>query len=217
MQENTDQKLGEPGDLSAVIAAYAGGDDTAADKICAELRGPIRISIRTFLTPDSPDLDDVIQETLIATLAYIRKNDGFQGDLRRLAVTIGNNRCRDILRWCKRRHHVPLEPLANWIADRSQSPLDEIADREMASILKGVLLNVGVRCRELLRDLYIRGLSAEEIRAKAGLKSIQAVYYRRTACLRGARKLLNRRLCGRSQGGGDEVHPLDADPEAARD
>lgn len=159
------------------------------------------------------DVDDVLQETLLATLGYIRKNGGFEGDRRRLAVTIAQNRCRDILRWRKARPNVPLVSLENWIADKTKNPLDTLAEQEVLSILQSVLNNLGVRCRNLLQDLYLRHLSMDEIRHKAGLKSVQAIYYRRTICLKEARKLLNCRLEGRSPD--DEVvsHPMDADSE----
>ncbi len=217
MRRNTENNVQTPFDWAITIAAYAKGEDSAANPICQALSGPIRNAIQSFFTSDGMDADDILQETLLATLGYIRKNAGFKGDIKQLAVTIARNRCRDLLRWRRIRPHVPLGSLSHMIADRSISPLDEIADREVVAILQHALSNMGQRCRNLLSDFYLKKLSVDDIRQKAGLKSVQAVYYRRMICLNYARKIIISRLSERSPDNAIAPHPIDAKSEVQYD
>ncbi|MBC8426282.1 sigma-70 family RNA polymerase sigma factor [bacterium] len=182
----------------ALVAAYRRDEPGADDRLCTLMRPVVARAVAYFLTDDSPDLDDVVQETLLAALGYLRRDVEFSGDFMRLAVTIANNRCRDILRSRQRKPQVQIDTLADWIADDTRSPLDDMQENEMYTLLQRALDGLGRECLDLLRDLYLEALSAEEVRRRIGLSTVQGVYYRKAICLEEARKFLNRRLSIRS-------------------
>jgi len=140
------------------------------------------------------DLDDVVQESLLVCLRYLRADKGFTGDAVRLAVTIARNRCRDLLRWRCRRPHVALDSLETWLADGSRSPLDDLAASERRDLLQESLNRISVGCRRLLHALYVEELTPEQVRSRTDLDTVQGVYYRRGACLDQLKKILQRRL-----------------------
>jgi len=174
--------------------AYVAGSDQAAETLCAELASRMRISARFFLGTDSAEIEDVVQESLVAILAYIRKGGGFEGDLVSFAVTVARNRCRNLLNWHARRPQVPIDGLAEWIADRDRSPLDTLLEAEVHQHLQAALDALGDDCRTLLRAFYLEGVSIESIRQRIGLATVQGVYYRRSVCLDQLREFLKARL-----------------------
>lgn len=184
----------DPGDLDRDIEDYRRGRDEAGDRLCDLLRGPVRRDAARLLGDDDVDVDDVTQESLLAALGYLRRDEAFSGDLVRLAVTIARNRCRDILRARNRRPHVDIEPLAAWIANPGRSALDELQERERRGLLQAALDLLPASCRQLLHALYVEGRSPQEVQARAGLGTVQGVYHRRSVCLEQARKLVQRRL-----------------------
>ena len=117
------------------------------------------------------------------------------------AVTVARNRCRDILRWQARHRdrQVPLEPLAAWIADPQRDALGDLLAAERLSLMADAVAALDGACRELLKAFYVQEESAEEIRRRIGLDTVQGVYYRRSVCLRRALDYLNSRLQVRSQ------------------
>lgn len=194
----------DPQDLTdALVAAYRRGEPGADDSLCLHLRPVLKRTAAAFLSDDAPDLDDVVQETLLAALGYLRRDTAFRGDFVRLAVTIANNRCRDILRSRSRKPQVQIDSLAEWIADDARSPLDHLQRDEQHALLQKALDGIGRECRRLLRALFVEELSTEEVRLHVGLKTVQGVYYRKTVCLREMKSFLNRRLSVRSWTGTD--------------
>ena len=184
----------DPATLDPHVGSYRSGDAAAGDHLCRVVMPVLRLDTARMLGDADPDVDDVVQESLVAWLGYLRAEQGFTGDAVRLAVTIARNRCRDVLRRRSRRVHVTIEPLETWLADTSRSPLDELADHELRRLLQDALNQVSAACRKLLRALYVEGHTPEEVRARSGLDSVQGVYYRRGACLDKAKKFLQRRL-----------------------
>ena len=194
---------GDPGpvseaDVPDILAALFGGQPGAEDRLCRVLRGPVQQAVWSFLGRDNLESDDVVQESLVAVLGFLRRRGEFEGNLFRLAVTIARNRCRNILNWRSRRPQVAIEPLAEWIASSSRSPLDAFVDDEILQVMRAALARLGGECRRLLSALFLQSRSAEEMRLELRLKSIRAVYYRREACLETLHDGMNETLGGSS-------------------
>ena len=202
----------DPTELRRDIDAYRAGDVPAGDRLCTALRPPVRLGAARLLGDDDPEVDDVVQDTLMAGLGYLRQEREFDGDLVRLAVTIARNRCRDILRQRARRPQVPIEPLETWLAHPERSALDDLAESELFALLQQALDQLKAACRRLLHALYVDGLTPEDVRVRSGLSTVQGVYHRRSVCLGQARKLIQRQLrfgswSGTVSGGGDDRDP----------
>ncbi len=194
MRQERGRDSTEPDTLPTLAARLADGDEGAAEPLCRILSGPVHKAASGFFPSGSPDLQDVVQETLIAVLAYLRRNRGFEGDLTSFAVTVARNRCRNIVNQRARRPETPIEPLAEWIAHPQRSPLDLLVEREVLDLLQRALDSLGSACRILLRAFYVEGQSIEAIRRQMGLKTVQGVYYRRASCLAQLGRILQRSL-----------------------
>ncbi|MFC1572731.1 RNA polymerase sigma factor [Candidatus Eisenbacteria bacterium] len=179
---------------AGLIAAFVAKDPAAADRLYQALHRPVRTAVLQFFPPDGTDVDDVVQETILAVFNYVRKQGGFEGDLIRFAITIARNRCRNIANARKRRPNVPLDSLENWIASPEKSPLDILLEHEVEETLRAALATLGRVCRQILRAFYIEGHSIENIRQETGLKTVQGVYYRRSVCLDRLGRVLAKRL-----------------------
>ena len=179
------------------ISSYRAGDPGASDQLIDALEEPVRANVYRFLGPDSPDADDVVQETLVATLRYLEHDVEFEGNLVRLAITIGRNRCRDLKRRHKRWGLSDIEPLADWLASPQQSVLDDIEQSERRQHLHESLNGLSPKCRNLLFSSYIENVSTKEICRQLGLQSVQVFYYRRTECLRRLKKIFLKRTARR--------------------
>ncbi|MFH1843710.1 MAG: sigma-70 family RNA polymerase sigma factor [bacterium] len=181
--------------LARTIAAHVVGDEAAANEIISFLRDPVRAEARQFLRSDNIDYDDVVQETIIAVLNYLRKNGGFTGDLIKFAVTVVRNRCRNILNTQRRRRQVPVESLANRLTSALFSnPLQTLLDREIHQLLQSALDDLGPDCRTLLRAVYCQGKRCKDLIAPLGLKSVHGVYRRRSVCLAKLNRIVKKRL-----------------------
>lgn len=176
--------------LTAFFAARPGAEDA----VCEVLRGPVTHAVASFLGRDNVETDDTIQDSLVAVLQYLRRRGSFEGNLVRFAVTIARNRCRNILAWRKRRPHAAIEPMAEWIADEKRSILDAFADDQVLAVMRETLAAIDQGCRKLLRALFLRGRSADDLKTELGLTTVRAVYYRREACLEQMQDAMNRRL-----------------------
>ncbi|MFH1842657.1 MAG: sigma-70 family RNA polymerase sigma factor [bacterium] len=181
-------------ELDAAITACAAGDDAAADTLCRLLTFPVRTAVLGFLHARNLDADDVIQDTLLAVCLYIRRNDGFSGNIIKFAVTVARNRCRNIINWQQRRPHQPVEPMAEWLANNEQSPLDLLLADEVGALLQATLSELDARCHQLLRAFYLEDKTIETIRQETDLKTVQGIYYRRAVCLQRMCELLKIRL-----------------------
>ena len=96
--------------LPGILSAFLSGADGADDRLCSVLYKPVIDSVRAFLGRDNQDVDDVVQESLVAVLGYLRKRGEFEGNLVRFAVTIARNRCRNILIWRRRHPQIHIDP-----------------------------------------------------------------------------------------------------------
>ncbi len=189
---------------AAAISSYVSGDPDAGDEIATALAGPLRLEARIYLGDDSADVDDVVQDSIMAVLHYLRKNEGFTGNLVKFAVTVARNRCRNLLNWRKRLPHVQIDPMLTWLENSDRSPLDALLEQEITQLLQEALDRLPEECRVILRAFYLEDVSAEEIRRRIGLKTVQGIYYRKTVCLEQAFRRLKNRLKICSSGGNGE-------------
>jgi len=180
--------------LAPFIESYRSGDTAAGDRLCRVLLPVVRLDAARMLGDGSADVDDVVQESLVACLGYLRAEREFAGDVVRLSVTIARNRCRDLMRKHSRHPHVTIEPLESWLAEPSRSPLDELASHQLYQFVQEALSRLDDDCRQLLRSLYVEGRTPEQMRARSGLSSVHGIYYRRGACLGRLKNILQRRL-----------------------
>ena len=66
-----------------------------------------------------------------------------------------------------------------------------------------VLSKLDEPCRALLDSIYRAERSIEELREELGLKTVQAVYYRKDVCIKKAQKILNQELLSSLRAEGD--------------
>ncbi|MCP4570917.1 MAG: sigma-70 family RNA polymerase sigma factor [bacterium] len=185
-----------------LVARHLAGDHTGTEELARELDPALRTAARGMLGADDRDADDVVSESVVAVLDYLRRQGSFDGNLLVFGIAVTRNRCRNLQVWRQRRPQVPLESLTDWLAHPGRNPLDALVDRERLELLQEALNRLGPECRELLRAWYLEGVAVEEIRRRLGLRSIQGVYYRRTRCLEKAGESLNDLLSGCSSHAG---------------
>jgi len=191
----------DPQSLHGDMDAYRIGDEAAGNRLVTALREPLRIEIEKYLGRDHGDVDDVVQDSIMATLGYLKRRSDFEGDLVRLAITIARNRCRDLHRWHSSKPSTEITSMSDWLEDGSVSALDEIVSDERVSLIQTALDAISAECRKLLHALYVAGLPTEDVRRRIGLSTVQGVYYRRTICLTEAKKFLQAHTDDRSRGG----------------
>jgi len=176
--------------LHADVAACIAGDDAAGGTICEHLEPVIRAEVRRFLPETDADHDDIVQETLVGLLAYLRKAGRSPDCLEAFVVTMAGNRCRNLYRWRKRRPRVDVESASEWLRTGGRDPLEEL-DR------------LDPPCRKLLLEIYAERKSMQDVQREAGLRTVQGAYYRKYACLKRLAALLNQAGLGGQQSGSD--------------
>jgi RNA polymerase sigma factor (sigma-70 family) len=192
-----------------LIAPFLAGDVQAADRLARLLDQRARAAAAAMLGREHRDLEDVIQDTVIAVLDHIDRRRGFEGDLHAFTVTAARNRCRSTLAWHGRRPQCEFESAAKWLAQPDASPLDLVLEAELLEVLQTALDNLDPACHDLLRAFYLEGVTIEEIRRRVGLRTVQGVYYRRRVCLDRIHGFLNNFLFGRSSSDLREDDPGD--------
>jgi len=130
----------------------------------------------------------------VSVLAHVRKPGGFTGELIQFTVTVARNRCRNLHRWYKRRPGASFEEFADWIREPGSNPLELMLEDEARRLVQEALAAASNECRQLLHAFYVEGEPLETIRARGGLNSIQALFYRKKICLEAAFRLLKGRL-----------------------
>ncbi len=178
--------------LKQDIAAYIAGDTGAGDRICRHLETPVRNEVRRFLSVADIDYDDIVQDSLIAMLSYLRKSQRCPERPEAFVVTITGNRCRNLYHWRKRRPSMEIEKASTFLVDAGDDPLEQLDGRELESLLGDAFDRLDPDCRRLLLSIYLEKSHMEELQQDAGLRTIQGVYYRKYVCLKKLGKLLNR-------------------------
>jgi RNA polymerase sigma factor (sigma-70 family) len=199
--------MSESHKLTEMIEQYIAGDSASGDVICATLEVPIRHTIRRFLAPQDAEVDDVVQDVLIAMLQYLRKAKTVPDRPEAFVATIAKNRCCSLHLWRKRRAARDVEEIAETTPINTASPLELLDDAERNRLLAETVRALEKKCRKLLIALYREETTVEELRTELGLQSVQAVYHRRNVCIKKAQALLNRRLLGCHPDGGTGYDP----------
>lgn len=184
-----------PEQLGADIQAYIAGDDAAGDRICRHLEQSIRLEVGRFLMPDDPEREDVVQDSLLSMLAYLRRAGRAPDRPEAFVVTIAGNRCRNLYRWRKRRTMVRVDDAEATLSEE-RGPLDMLEAREIDALLEQAFKQLPAECRDLLTSIYSQERPMEELQREAGLGSLQGIYYRKYACLKKLSELFNRGLLG---------------------
>jgi RNA polymerase sigma factor (sigma-70 family) len=177
--------------LARDLGAYIDGDDEAANRICRLLEPTIRAEVARFLPASDPDRDDVMQETLLALLGYLRRTRTCPERPEAFVVTMTGNRCRNLYQWRKRRPSVELDSAHELPSDRNDDPLRRLERAELEGLLRRAFHRLDAPCRGLLRSIYLEERPMEQLQREAGLTTVQGVYYRKYVCLRKLSELLN--------------------------
>ena len=177
-----------------IIAACLTGDPAAADRLSRLLAHHARVTVQAFLNQGLPDGDDLVQDTVIAVMSYLKRRGQFSGSLVNFTISVARNRCRNFLIWQNRHASADLESVQLYLASSDKGPLDTLAEKELTSLLQRALDHLDPRCRDLLRALYLEECSIEEMRLRSGLTTVASIYYRRAQCLKKMGGLLKSRL-----------------------
>ena len=122
-----------------VIAAYLAGNQEAAERLSRLLDHHARITAEAFLKQNQSEVDDVIQDTVIAVMAYLKRRGEFSGSVVNFTISVARNRCRNYLIWKKRYAAADLEPLQSYLASQELGPLDTLAEKERHEFLQEAL------------------------------------------------------------------------------
>jgi RNA polymerase sigma factor (sigma-70 family) len=178
--------------LHELMSRYGAGHDGAGESLCSELEPALRKVADGFLGANDPDRDDLVQDALIALLAYLRAGGSLPDNPHSFASTIIRNRCRNLYRWRKYRPSSNLDNLENWYKSPDSSALDLLLEDEVLGGLQAALDRLDDTCAQLLRGIYLEGRSMEDLSRQLGLKTVQAVYYRRNQCLQRIKKIFEK-------------------------
>lgn len=190
-----------PEQLAEDIVSYIAGDDDAADRICLSLEPTIEAEVNRLLQKDDLERDDVIQETLMAFLNYLRRAGKGPDRPEAFVVTVAGNRCRNIYRRRKRRPALDVDLAAEWLPGPGNNPHEILENKELAGAIREGFAQLDPDCSKLLLAIYIDERPMEELQREAGLGTIQGIYYRKYACLKKLYGFLNKSLfCGRETG-----------------
>lgn len=181
-------------DHDLLISAYLEGRPEETERLTALLTDTARRTVRHFFGRNVCDADDLAQDSVMAVLLFLRRRGGFSGNLVNFTIAVVRNRCRNWAIWKNRHPTADSETTLRYLRDPQASPLDLLAEREVLSLLRESLLRLEATCRKLLQALFLEGVSPEEMRRRAGLKTVQAIYYRRARCLESLGELLKKRL-----------------------
>lgn len=186
--------MAEPRSIQAELERYANGNDAAANEICASLEAVVREAVIRTLSFDDPDADDVVQDSLIAFLRYLRESCVIPENPHGFVITIARNRCLNLVVWRRRRVAENVDDVAGLIPHPQATPLDLLEEEDRHRLLRDALGRISSRCAELLTAIFQKEIPMQELRERLGLKSVQAVYYRRDSCLKELQTVLNRTL-----------------------
>ncbi len=178
--------------LHNLMSRYQSGQDDAGEALCSHLQPELRKVAEGFLGPGDLECEDLVQDALIALLAYLRQGGALPQNPQSFASTIIRNRCRNLYRWRKYRPTTNLDKVENLYESSNASPLDLLLDDEIMEGLRVALEHLDEVCANLLRGIYLQHRSMEDLSRQLGLKTVQAVYYRRNQCLGRIKKIFEK-------------------------
>ena len=175
----------------------------AGDRICRGIEAVIRAEVGRFLSASDLEQDDIVQETLVSFLAYLRRAGLSPDRPEAFVVTMAGNRCRNLYRRRSRRPMLDLDLVAEWLPSSVDNPHEQLEKRELKAAIREGFARLDPPCRKLLLSIYFDQRPMEELQREAGLGTVQGIYYRKYACLKKLQGLLNEhRFGGRDTGRG---------------
>ena len=138
------------------------GDGAAYAQLLAALGGYLRAHFRRRLGAGAADVEDLVQETLIAI--HLKRGVYDRGQpFTPWAYAIARYKLMDHYRRLGARHHVPLDDAGDLFS--SENPEEGAVRRDIEKLLA----RLPRKQRELLRDVKITGLSMQEAAARSGV------------------------------------------------
>ncbi|WP_072396743.1 sigma-70 family RNA polymerase sigma factor [Hyphomicrobium sp. CS1GBMeth3] len=166
--------------LRSLMLASLAGDAAAYRDLLGQLSEHLGRYYRRRLRDDlSPHVDDLVQETLLAVHTRRMTYDPKRA-FTAWAYAIARYKLIDLMRRSRRMSHVPIDDVADFIADDSLAA--------PAADLAAALDTLPERTRGLIRRVKIEGRSVAEVAASTGM-SESAV---KVAVHRGLKSLLGR-------------------------
>ena len=178
------------GELKVLMIAALDGDGRAYRALLGDLRLRLAAYFGRRLRRDPDDVEDLVQETLIAIHTRRGTYDRAQG-LTPWVYAIARYKLIDHYRRAGRRVFVPLDD-----AVPELKVSDESAAADARRDVEKALATLPARTRALLKDLKLDELAVAETAARAGM-SEGAV---KVAAHRGLRSLMDRFAGGRAEG-----------------
>lgn len=167
--------------IDDLLQAHLRGRPGAGDALTRALRPCMLAAARRRLGAFDPETEDVVQESLVAILAYCEELGGFEGNLEAFAYRVVSNRCLDLIRRRSRRERRELEEGSPPLPADDQ--LAALIAREELELLARAFAQLDEECRKLLIDNYFEGRSVKAITRRLGRSNVQFTYYRRRGCL----------------------------------
>ncbi|MCP4145594.1 MAG: sigma-70 family RNA polymerase sigma factor [bacterium] len=169
--------------IASSIADYAAGNNSAGDLIYKYLASHIRTSVELFFGEDNINIDDIIHETIISVLEYIRLNNGFEGDLIGFSIAVARNDCRNIYKLNNKNPSQSIDSVHEWLAAAGDNQLEAIITEETNTVLQKALNRIGRICKKILSGFYTDNKTVEQLKTELEFKDTQSVYYKKQVCL----------------------------------
>lgn len=179
-------------DLVQALEDYLTGVPGAAERLCRCLQPKLLPIARTILSSSVWDPEDAVNTSLVAILKFLADRGWYDGGLAgfiSFCNRVVRNRCLDIQRWEKRHPTSSMAGIDKPDEGGFMDPLDKLINDEVRENLKSAFAQLEPECRGLLVSIFYHQKSMEELRETFGLKSVQALYYRRDRCLQKLRKI----------------------------
>jgi RNA polymerase sigma-70 factor (ECF subfamily) len=167
--------------LRALMLASLAGDARAYRQLLSEMAGHLRSYYRRRLRDElAAHTDDLVQETLLALHTRRMTYDPDRA-FTAWAYAIARYKLVDLLRRSRSEAHVPIDDVAEFIADETGP---EASTGDLAKVLD----TLPDRTQSLIRRVKIEGQSVAEAAASAGMSETAA----KVAMHRGLKSLLKR-------------------------
>ena len=149
--------------LKALMLRGQAGDTAAWRELLSLLGGRLRIFFARRMEAGSADVEDLVQETLLAVHRRRMTYDPSQ-PFTAWAHAVARYKLIDHWRRNRVRKHVPIDDVADWLSDDSTAE-----EGTVRADLDKVLSVLPDRQRMLVRDVKIEGLSLAEAGKRMGV------------------------------------------------
>lgn len=149
--------------LKTLMVRSQAGDSAACNELLTRLSKQLRTYFSRRMESGSADVEDLVQETLMAIHRRRMNYDAGQ-PFGAWAYAVARYKLIDHWRRSRIRKHVPIDDVVDWLADSATA--EEGATR---ADLDRILATLPDRQQQLIRDVKLSGLSLAEAGAKAGM------------------------------------------------